>query len=69
MAMTMPFWQCSPVAQYIQMGLVSLIMMVKTFIMPFSGGMGPELMPVMLGMILLIGSQGLLNRDCVTVWL
>lgn len=28
MTMTMPPWQCWPLAQYIQMGLVSLIWMV-----------------------------------------
>jgi hypothetical protein len=68
MAMAIPFWQWPLVAQYIQMGLVSLIMMVKTFIMLFSGGMGPELMPVTLDIILLMGSQGLSKVDWVTVW-
>ena len=68
MAMTMPFWQWPVVAQYIQMGLVSLTMMVKTFIMPFSGGMGPELTPVALDITLLMGWQGWAKVDWVTVW-
>ena len=43
-------------------------MMVKTFIIPFSGGMGPELMPVTLDMTELMGSQGRSKVDWVTVW-
>jgi hypothetical protein len=31
-------------------------------------GMKPDLMPVTFGMIWLMGTQGLSNVDCVTVW-
>jgi hypothetical protein len=31
-------------------------------------GMKPDLMPVTFDMMLLIGTQGLPNVDCVTVW-
>ena len=69
MTIAIPFSQCPTWPQYIQMGFVSFTRTEKTGTLPpGETGMKPDLIPVTLGMILLIGTQGLANVDCVTVW-
>jgi hypothetical protein len=69
MTIAIPFSQCPTCPQYIQMGFVSFTRTEKTGTLPpGETGMKPDLIPVTLGMILLIGTQGLANVDCVTVW-
>jgi hypothetical protein len=69
MTIAIPFWQCPTCPQYIQMGFVSFTRTEKTGMLPPGvTGMKPDLMPVTLGMMLWIGTQGLANVDCVTVW-
>src|ERR1700722_1016936 len=51
------------------MGVVSFTRTEKTGTLPpGETGMKPELMPVTLDKMLWIGTQGLANVDCVTVW-
>ena len=69
MTIAIPFWQCPTCPQYIQMGFVSFTRTEKVGMLPpIETGMKPDLMPVTLGMMLWIGTQGLANVDCVTVW-
>jgi hypothetical protein len=69
MTIAIPFWQCPTCPQYSQMGFVSFTRTEKTGMgPPGETGMKPDLIPVTLGMILWIGTQGLANVDCVTVW-
>lgn len=69
MTIDIPFWQCPTCPQYIQMGVVSFTRTEKTGMLPpGETGMKPDLMPVTLDKMLWIGTQGLSNVDCVTVW-
>jgi hypothetical protein len=69
MTIAIPFWQCPTCPQYSQMGFVSFTRTEKTGMLPpGETGMKPDFMPVTLDMTLWIGTQGLPNVDCVTVW-
>lgn len=69
MTIAIPFWQCPTCPQYSQMGFVSFTRTEKTGMLPpGETGMKPDLMPVTSDKMLWIGTQGLSNVDCVTVW-
>jgi hypothetical protein len=67
-AITIPFWQWPFWLQYIQIGFVSLTIMVKTgtLVVDSDTGMYPDLNPVTLDITEFIGSQGELNADWTT---
>lgn len=71
MAATIPFWQWSAWAQYSQMGVVLLTMMVyvASMVAPSAVGMKPDHSGlVTLDSTLAIGMHGLAKVDCATEW-
>jgi hypothetical protein len=69
-AITIPSWQWPVWLQCIQIGVVSLTIMVNTGILVAGSDTGiyPDLNPVTLDITEFIGSQGELNADWTTEW-